>query len=315
MLAGMSEESRHDPCSHAEQEEAAEAVEQATAAVEQARRAVREQWGALGGVGLGAMVGGLVLGRFRRAVRRVIPRGRLRRRFGFGVLVVVLSVATCSYGVDTTTLTADWGEPVRASTEDAGRVLTRSVDLLRAARETGNVRIAMTEAEATAALSIGLLMPELSQAAGRIPQEEVRQATDLEALRERVWEEAELQRQELAERSGWAQRVLLKLDPRIRTGHIEVRFEETGEVVMAGYIEAWRFRLPGLFVVAPSAGGGELELDFVSGRLGRLPLPEVVFDWIGRSAARAVLVGKGVARLEEITVGDGTLKLAVEMGG
>ena len=288
-------------------------VEQARAAVEGAKAALRQHAGALGGVGIGAIVGGMLVGRARRSVRRAVPRGRTLRRFGLGAAIVVLSVTTCSFGVDTSTLTADWGEPVQASTEDAARVLTRGAELLRVAPETGGVRITMTEAEATAALSIGLLLTDLTQAAGRIPQEEVRSATDLQALRERIWSEAELQRREIAERSGFAARVLLRLDPRIRTGDVEVRFEEGGEVVLAGYVEAWRFRLPGLFVVAPSAGAGALELDFVSGRLGRLPLPEFMFDWVGESVAAAVLAGKGLATIDEISVGDGTVTLSAKV--
>ena len=129
----------------------------------------------------------------------------------------------------------------------------------------------------------------------------------------RVWEEAEAQRREIAARSGWTQRLLLKLDPRIRTGDIQVRFEESGEVVAAGYVQAWRFRLPGLFVVAPSATGGRLTLDFVSGRLGRLPLPEFAFDWVGGMLARGIMLGQGYAEISELSVADGKLTFAARV--
>ena len=256
-------------------------------------------------VGAGSLLGAMALSRLRRSARRILPRGRLLRRFGAGALIVVLSFATCSYGVDTSTLTSEWGDPVEASTEDAARVLTRGAELLSAVPEAGGVRITVTEAEATAALSIGLLLSDLTQAAGRIPQEEVRSATDLQALRERIWEESEIVRREVASRAGWAERVLLAVDPRIRTGDVEVRFEGSGEVVVAGYVEAWGVKLPGLFAFAPSAGADELELDFVSGRLGRAPLPELLFDWAGRSVARGVLAARGIARIEEISIEDG----------
>jgi hypothetical protein len=118
------------------------------------------------------------------------------------------------------------------------------------------------------------MMSDLMQVAGRVPEEEIQQASDLEALRERIWQEAELQRQQVAERSGPFQRLLFKLDPRIRTGNIQVRFERSGEVVVAGYVQAWRFRQPGIVVVKPSAQGEELDLDFVYGRLGRLESSE-----------------------------------------
>ncbi|MEJ2207206.1 MAG: hypothetical protein P8170_24275, partial [Gemmatimonadota bacterium] len=197
-----------------------------------------------------------------------------------------------------------------ASTEDAARALTRGVDALRRAAETGAVRFTMTESEATSALSIGLMTSDLMQAAGRVPQEEIQQASDLEALRERIWREADLQRQERAARSGFMERLLLKLDPRIRTGDVQVRFEESGELVAAGYVQAWRFRQPVVFVVAPSARDGTLTLDFVSGRLGRLPLPELVFDWFGGIVARGIMLGQRYAEVSEISVGDGSFTFA-----
>lgn len=289
--------------------------EKAAEALAQARSTLREHAGKIGGLGLGALIGRMVLGRVRRWLRRLVPRGRLLRRFGFGTLIVVLSVATCSFGVDTSALTAAWGEPVPASTEDAARVLTRGIEVLRQAPETGAVRLTLTESEATSALSIGLMMSDLMLVAGRIPQEEIQQAPDLDAMRIRIWEEADRHREEIAERSGVAQRILLKLDPRIRTGDIQVRFEPSGEVVVAGYVQAWRFRQPGLFVVAPSASEGELILDFVSGKLGRLPLPPFVFDWFGGMVARGILLGQGYAEVSEISVGDGTLTLAARVTG
>ena len=279
-------------------------------ALAEARRALEPHAERLRTVGVAGIVGSLVLGRFRRSARRLRPRGRLLRRFGFGLVIVVLSVATCSFGVDTAALTSEWGEPVPASTADAARVLTRGAEVLQGAPESRRVRLVVTEAEATSALSLGLMMSDLMQAAGRIPQEEVRSATDLEALRERVWAEAEAQRRELARRSGWAERVLLRIDPKIRTGDVQVRFEPSGEVVVAGYVQAWRFRQPGLFVFAPSASAGDVDLDFVSGRLGRLPLPEVIFDWIGGMVVRGILLGREWGEISEITVADGTLTFA-----
>ena len=287
--------------------------DQAAEGLAEARELLEEHAGKIGAVGVGGFLGGLVMGRMRRSARRLRPRGRLLRRFGFGLLIVVLSVATCSFGVDTAALTADWGEPVAASTQDAARVLTRGVQVAQQAPQTGSVRLTLTESEATSALSLGLMMSDLMQAAGRVPQEEVQTATDLEILRERVWAEAEAQRREIAARSGWGQRLLLMLDPRIRTGDVQVRFEESGEVVVAGYVQAWRFRQSGLFVVAPSASDGDLTLDFVSGRLGRVPLPEFVFDRVGGLIARGILLGRGYGEISEISVGDGTFTFAARM--
>jgi hypothetical protein len=62
-----------------------------------------------------------------------------------------------------------------------------------------------------------------------------------------------------------------------------------------------------MFVVAPSARSGELELDFVQGRLGRVPAPAFVFDLLGAAIARTVLLGREYAEVAELTVGAGTL--------
>lgn len=288
--------------------------EKAGEALAEALEKAREHAGAIGGVGLAGLLGGFALRRARRSVGPPRLRRRLLRRFSWGILIVVLSVATCSFGVDPAGLTASYGNPVPATTEDAARVLTRGAEALQSAPQSGSLRLTMTESEATSALGLGLMMPELLRAADRIPQDEIQQATDLEALRDRIWREADTQREELAAGLGISQRMIMKLDPRIRTGEVQVRFQGSGEVVVAGYVQAWRFRLPGIVVVAPHARDGELSLDFVSGRLGRLPLPEFAFDWFGGLVASAVLLGREYAEVTEITVGEGTLTFEGQLG-
>ena len=49
---------------------------------------------------------------------------------------------------------------------------------------------------------------------------------------------------------------------------------------------------------------------FLSGQLGRLPLPEFAFDFVGGLVARTILMGQGVAEITELSVGDGTLSFA-----
>lgn len=307
MTQGSDERPPVDP--REAQDQAREAVDQA---LEQAREHVAP---ALAGLSVGGILGGIARRRLRRAVGGRRRRRKLLRRFGFGLLIVVTSVATCSLGVDPSTLTASYGDPVPASRDDAARVITRGVEALQRAPDAGVVRITMTEAEATSALSLGMMLPELMLASQRIPQEEIQQIEDLDALRERIWREADAQRDEMAEGLGLTRRLILKLDPGLRTGDVQVRFEETGQVVVAGYVQAWRFRQPGVFVVAPSARDGELTFDFVSGRLGRLPLPEVAFDWVGGMVASAILMGRDHAEVSEISVGDGTFTFEGRLGG
>ena len=312
----MTERSDETPTGDARPVDPRQAQEQAREALDDAIEQARGQVGpALAGLSVTGILGGMFRRRFRRSLGGRRRRRKLLRRFGFGLLIVVSSVATCSFGVDPSTLTAAYGDPVPATRDDAARVLTRGAEAVQRAPDAGAVRITMTEEEATSALSLGMMLPELLLASERIPQGELAQAEDLDALRERVWAEADAQRAEMAEGLGLMERLVVKLDPKIRTGDVQVRFRGSGEVVVAGYVQAWRFRQPGIFVVAPRAQGGELELDFVSGKLGRVPLPEFAFDWMGGMVASAILLGRDHAEVSEITVGDGTFTFEGRLTG
>lgn len=232
--------------------------------------------------------------------------GRLKV-IAFGLLIVLLSVTTCSFGVDAATLTESYGPPVPASAEAAISFAAKGAAAMEGFAEGNTLRLDVTESEATSALSFGMMLPELVTTLGRIPPEEIRAATDLEALRERVRQEQQAIRDSVLAELPVVARILDKLDPRIRTGDVQIRFQESGQVVVAGFVQAWRFRQPAMFVVAPSARSGELELDFVQGRLGRVPAPAFVFDLLGAAIARTVLLGREYAEVAELTVGAGTL--------
>ena len=88
---------------------------------------------------------------------------------------------------------------------------------------------------------------------------------------------------------------------------MQVRFTGAGEIVVAGYVQAWRFKQPALVVFAPRARSGTLELDFVKGRLGRLPAPSWAFDLLGRLAASLILQGRDYAEISNLTVAPGRL--------
>lgn len=280
--------------------------EQQQQAIENAKEAARS---ALAPLAAGGLLGGL----FRGFIRSRIPRPRLprlrtrqgRRRFSvlaIGLLVVASSVVTCSAGVDLDKMTAEYGDRVPA-TIPAARAFAE-----RAAAAVGNAsnkrfRITVTEAEATSALSLGLMMGELTRAMDSLPPEAITQAGDIEKLREMLRQREAAARDTLST----SQRIATILDPHLRTGDIQVRFRGNGEVVMAGYIQAWRFRQPGLAVFAPSARSGELKLDFVKGRLGRLPAPAFTFDLLGKLVATLILQGRNYAEISELTVQEGRL--------
>lgn len=266
-------------------------------------------------VAAGAFVASLVFGRVRRSIRRVFRNRRLVRRFGFGLLIVVTSLVSCSYGVDTTGLTAAWGEPVPATRDAAVTALNKGVAAIQQAPSSGGIRISLTEAEATSALSLGLILFDLMQVAGRIPSDDLQDIDDLDELRDRIAAEVKRARLQQAENGSFVERALVRLDPGLRTGDVQARFEPDGEIVLAGYVQAWAFRQPGLFVLAPSMQDGVPTLDFVEGRLGRLPLPEGAFDWLGRAVVEALLLGREYAEITEIEVRDGVLTFAARSAG
>lgn len=261
---------------------------------------------------IGSVLFGATFGRLFRSG----PAGTRRlRALALGVVIASLSLVTCSWGVDPASLTAAYGPPVPASTAAAERLLTRSATAVRGLADTRTLRLSISELEATSALSLGMMMPELIRATQRMSPEELRGASDLEDLRERLRREEAVAREAELHNQSFARRLLARLDPQIRTGDVQVRFEASGQIVVAGYVQAWRFRQPAMFVVAPHARSGELSMDFVEGRLGRLPAPEFAFDLLGDLLSSLILLGQDYAEISELTVGDGTLRFVGRLPG
>jgi hypothetical protein len=257
----------------------------------------------LAGASAGGILGTLVRGRVRRTVRRRRRWGRRTAFLALGVVIMLMSVATCSSDVDLAVLTEEYGPPVPASRTAAKRFLERTSAAVRDAPAGRRLRIEVTEVEATSALSLGLMMPELMRAMESLPPEEAQSIDDLAVLRERLRAADPAS----TERLGIGRRIAGVLDPRIRTGDVQVRFTSDGEIVVAGYIQAWRWQQPALVVFAPRAAGGEVELDFVKGRLGRLPAPEWAFDQLGGLVASLLVRGSDHAEIRELTVQEGRL--------
>jgi hypothetical protein len=245
-----------------------------------------------------------VVGRLRFALQKLVY-------LGIGLLVVVLSVTTCSAGVDLASLTAQYGEPVPASKAAAERFVRRTAAAVQSAAVSRRFQITVSEREATSALSLGLLMPELMRMLASLSPEEVEAASDIEDLRRLIREREATKR----ESSTFGQRVAAFFDPQLRTGDVQVRFTGDGEIVMAGYVEAWRWQQPALVVFAPSARAGHLELDFVRGRLGRLPAPAWAFDLLGELAASLILMGQDYGEISNLTVESGKLTFAASLSG
>jgi len=273
-----------------------EEQQQIDEAMSRARSAVK-------GVARVGLVGMALRGLFRSVFR--LPRIGRRKVvvLGIGLLIVVSSIVTCSAGVNLTTLTAEYGEPIPATIEAAQRFAQRTARAVQSASTSRRFRITIPETEATAALSLGLMIPELMLALDSLPPETLAQVRSIEDLREILRRREETARQSRT----FQKRVAALFDPRLRTGDVQVRFTGAGEIVVAGYVQAWRFKQPALVVFAPRARSGALELDFVKGRLGRLPAPSWAFDQLGRLAASLILQGRDYAEISNLTVDAGRL--------
>jgi hypothetical protein len=80
--------------------------------------------------------------------------------------------------------------------------------------------------------------------------------------------------------------------------------------MVLGYLRFLRWQLPLHFVIAPRASRGELALDFVSGQVGPIGLPELLFDPLGNALARVILAGQAFAEVTQISVREGELTIA-----
>lgn len=252
---------------------------------------------------VGGILGMLGRGMFRRSVRRRRPRGRNLAFFGVGLVVMLLSISTCSAGVDLASMTEEYGPPIPANREAARRFIERTATAVKNAPAGRRLRIEVTDVEATSALSLGLMMPELMGAMQTMPAEEAQSIDDLAVLRERLRAREATARDSL----GLVGRFTGALNPRLRTGDVQVRFTSGGEIVVAGYVQAWRWQQPALVVFAPRARDGQLELDFRKGRLGRVPAPERVFDVLGGLVSSLIVQGREYAEIREITVEEGRM--------
>jgi hypothetical protein len=273
----------------------------------QVQQALAGARAALKRVSLVGILGPTVRGAFRRTFRRVFRLPRFSRGklagLGIGLVVVASSVVTCSVGVDPASLTAGYGEPIPATTEAAYRFAERTGNAIQRASANRRLRITVSEVEATSALSLGLLTPELMRAVQTMPPEQARQIGDIESLRTVLREGEAAARDTMSLR----QKIATLFDPRLRTGDVQVRFTGRSEIVIAGYVEAWSFRQPALVVFAPRARSGELQLDFVKGKLGRLPAPEAAFDLLGKLVASLMLQGRDYAEISNLRVEQGRL--------
>lgn len=202
-------------------------------------------------------------------------------------------------------------EPVPVSTEAAQRFFSKALNAGQQALQDQSVHLVLTDEEVTSALALATRFVAFSPTGVSIDRETLPAGQQLpdesqfpEGLREVLpFEESD------GLLGGLTDSLRLKiLDP-------QVRFTAEGLIDIRAVGQVGDSERPIHLVLAPTASNGELELDFVEGNLGGLPMPELIFDPIGNLLARMILAGQEFIRVDEITVVRGTLTLSGEWTG
>jgi hypothetical protein len=195
------------------------------------------------------------------------------------------------------------GAPIATSPQAAARFVQKLNTAGERAVDTRQLSLTVTESEVTSFLNLASLLT------GQVPGLASLESLDGVPALQGTGEAAQL--------TEWldllrTQEGLKDLDPsnlslRLGIKEPEVRFKANGQIVVRGYVSVLFWRWPIRVVVAPRASQGELVLDFVEGRLGRIGMPEVVFDLLGKGVARAILAGREFAEVSQLRVDAGQL--------
>jgi hypothetical protein len=197
----------------------------------------------------------------------------------------------------------DDGPPPATSQAAALRFVKKVVAAGEKAAETGRFSITISQEEVTSFLTVGATMVAKLQT---LPIEDLEQIQDIPGV-EGIEGIEEWKR--LVDQAERLENVRLPGNKKLQLNIEEpgVYFRGNGQLLVRGYVRLLVLRQPVRVVVAPRASGGELVLDFVEGQLGPVPMPEILFDYVGEGLAGAILAGQEYAEITEIRVGEGTL--------
>lgn len=240
------------------------------------------------------------------------------------MLVMLAALLTASLACSLPTLgdaeLPDDGPAVAVSGAAAARFFSKALASGQSAANTQSVRFTVTQEEATSALAIGAQLAAFSQGGPAFDGLDSLQGipgADFDQL-------LQAQGDSLPEGlppeltgllggtglGGGSSSGIGLPDLRLKLEEPQVYFKSDGRLILRGYGRLWRWRQPIRVVVAPAASGDSIDLDFVEGQLGSLPLPELLFDPVGKLLANVLLAGRDYAEISELTVGDGTMTFA-----
>jgi hypothetical protein len=189
--------------------------------------------------------------------------------------------------------------------------LTNVATALQRAPQTGQVRLTMTEEEITSVVALSAQLAERVQSLQNLNNLSPEQLQRLKGLEDASQLEAlqNLLQSQKEEPTG----LLPDLSLRLTLEEPQICMKEDQGLVIRGYASVRDWRQPVRIITAPRAAEGELVLDFVEGNLGQIPMPEMLFDLLGKGISGAILAGQEYVEVTEISVGDGTLTLAGQL--
>lgn len=238
------------------------------------------------------------------------PRSRGRGPLLLIALLAVAGAATCWAGMDRAAVMAEYGDPMAVSPEAAADVFARGANVLQELPDSGLLRVTLTDEEATSALALGFMLPELVRAMRSVSPDELRGTHGLDEIRRHLRTRILAGDARSVVPTTWLERVAAAVDPGLAVEDGQVRFSESGVVALAGSLRAWRLRQPLLVEVTPSVEGGRLGLDFHRVLLGRIPAPAGLFDRLGRLIPPERILGARYTDITELVVADGSLTIA-----
>lgn len=229
----------------------------------------------------------------------ITPRRLNPNRLAAASLVLSLLLGACGGSQAGPTL-PDEGPPVPVSKEAATRLFEKVLGALESAALTKSVQFAVTDEEVTSALALGAQYVAFTPAGpviqGLPGSPGGQSAPGLEGLG---------QAGSGADDGGFS---LSNLSLKIESP--QVRFTSDGQMIVEGYGRIGSWRQPLRVVTAPRASDGELDLQFVEGQIGGLPLPAFIFNPIGKALAALILAGSDSVQVHEIRIQQGTMTVS-----
>ena len=231
-------------------------------------------------------------------------------------LLLILFLAGALLGCARPTLSTelpDDGAPIPVTRDAALNFISKSAQAGQGAATEGAISWTVTQEEVTSFIAIGADLAELVQLQGRMGQLTPAEQERVQEIMTRLEiDSAQLdalmaQLRQEQEQAGFAGLPVPDLSLRLALREPQVYFKGDGRVIVRGFGEVRGRRQPVRLVMQPRAASGELELDFVEGVIGPVPVPEALVDTVGRGVASAILMGKRYAEITELRVEEGRM--------